>query len=480
MREHRFVRSAVAGCTLSLLLSGCGGPAEIEQAQRALAPDPAKTVTIQIHGWNLSGSTKDGMVGDDRGGGDIVDGIRRFSSLPHASSAPTAPNQITATEYYGAKLPSYYTAADEAEVKALKGVPRYALIVAKYARFVMQRSGAEGINLTCHSMGCLISRYLIENDVGGLASEGRIKRWVSFAGVVNGATLADIDDGKLTDLAKLIGLDLIDVAHMNRKWVESNVAVYDHKRVEGNNPVWAGILVHHVLATNPKIDTALSIPLMDLFGHGNVANDGIVLDDEMHLHRQDDAAQWATPSGALLPVGRSRHFANHFNISEQPGAQALAAAAITGKRRARIYLQSVTLLNDRETIFFDRAPAEVVVESKIRSPYVRAIDSSNPLLDEVTMERRNAPVLSLNKGDTKAVQQLLFDGPVFDAQTSLSVSLKLSETDFYPAAGINENLLSPNVALGSFEQDVPLSDGDYSVSTADVRFTVRVKIETLY
>jgi hypothetical protein len=483
MQEHRFVRSAVAGWTLSLLslwTAACGSPADVAESQRALTPDPARTVTIQVHGWNLSGSTKDGTVGDDRGGGDIVDGIRRFSSLPHGQTAPAAPNQIIATEYYGTKFPSYYTAADEAEVKAQKGIPRYALIVAKYARYVMQRSGADGINLTCHSMGCLISRYLIENDVGKLASEGRIKRWVSFAGVVNGAALADIDDGKLTDLAKLIGLDLIDVQHMNRKWVESNVAVYDHKRVEGNNPLFAGILVHHILATNPKIDTALGIPLMDLGGYGNVPNDGIVLGEEMHLARQADAATWQTPSGTRLPVGRSHHLSHHFNISEHPGAQALAAAALTGKRRVRVYLQSVTLLNDRESIFFDRPPAEVAVETRIRAPYVRAIDSSDPLLDEVTMERRNAPLVSMNKGETKAVQKLLFDGPVFDGQTSLGVSVKLSETDFYPAGGVNENLLSPNVALGSFDQEVPLSDGDYSASTADVRFTLRVKLESLY
>lgn len=483
MSAHRFVRCLATGWTLSFLLSGvsgCGGPVDPEQSQRALAPDPAKTVTIQVHGWNLSGSTDDGNVGDDRGGGDVVEGIRRFISLPHSSTDPNAPNQITATEYYGSKLPSYYTAADEAEVKAQKGIPRYALIVAKYARHVMARSGAEGINLTCHSMGCLISRYVIENDVGKLASEGRIKHWVSFAGVVNGVALADIDDGSLSKLAKLIGLDLIDVQHMNRKWVEANVVTYDNKRVEGNNPNWSGIQVHHILATNPKISTAWTIPLMDLRGYSTVPNDGIVLNEEMHLQKQADAAKWTTPSGTLLPVSLSRHLSDHFQISEHHGAQALAAAAISGKRRARIYLQSVTLVNDKESIFFDKPPAEVAVESRIRSPYVRSLDPSDPLLDEVTMERRNAPVLSMTKGETKTPQLLLFDGPVFDAQTSLSVNVKLAETDFYPAGGVNENLLSPNVALGTFDQEVPLMDGDYSASTGDVRFTLRVKIETLY
>ena len=84
----------------------------------------------------------------------------------------------------------------------------------------MQRSGAEGVNLTCHSMGCLISHYIIENDVEKLASEGKLRRWVSFAGVVGGAKLADLDRGKWLDpLAKLLGYDLIDVEHMSYDWV---------------------------------------------------------------------------------------------------------------------------------------------------------------------------------------------------------------------------------------------------------------------
>ena len=144
-------------------------------------PDPAKTVTIHVHGWNLSGASKTGTVGDDRGGGDAVDGIMRFSGLPHGQKSPTATDQIVATEYHGSTLPSYYTAADRAEVMALRAYP-----LRRHRRKIRAlrpaRSGAEGVNLTCHSMGCLISRYLIENDVEHLASDGKLRRWVSFAG----------------------------------------------------------------------------------------------------------------------------------------------------------------------------------------------------------------------------------------------------------------------------------------------------------
>lgn len=479
----------VASLSLPLCLGlvACGSPADElgEAAGRSsslfAAPDPGKTVTIHVHGWNLSGATKTGTVGDDRGGGDAVDGIMRFSGLPHGQKSPTAPNQIVATEYYGSTLPSYYTAADRAEVSALKGIPRYAAIVGKYARSVLARSGAEGVNLTCHSMGCLISRYLIENDVEHLVSDGKIRRWVSFAGVVGGAKLADIDKGRWLDAwARLLGLDLIDVEHMNRDWVEKNVAVYDHQRADGNNPAWSNVLVHHIVSTNPKIDRALSMPLMDLFGYGGAPNDGIVLAEEMYLHEQQPSARWKTPSGALLPVSTSHHFADHFTISDQASAQAIAAATVVGSRRVRVSLSSITLLRDKEHLFFDTAPAEIAVETKVRYPYVAAIDPTNPLISETTMERRVAPVFQMAKGETKSPSLLLFDGPVFDAQTSVALDIRLAETDFYPAAGINENALSPAETLGRFTQEVPLSTGDYTVTTADARFTLRVVVESLY
>ncbi len=471
----------------ALGLSACGSPLpeEAEPAERSssllAAPDPAKTVTIHVHGWNLSGATKTGTVGDDRGGGDAVDGIMRFSGLPHGQKSPTAANQIVATEYYGSTLPAYYTAADRSEVAALKGIPRYAAIVGKYARFVLARSGAEGVNLTCHSMGCLISRYLIENDVEQLVSDGKLRRWVSFAGVVGGAKLADIDKGRWLDAwARLLGLDLIDVEHMSRDWVEKNVAVYDHRRADGNNPAWSGLLVHHIVSTNPKIERALTMPLMDLFGYGAAANDGIVLAEEMYLHEQQPSARWKTPSGTLLPVSRSQHFADHFTITDQVSAQAIAAAGLVGSRRVRVSLSSVTLLRDKEHLFFDTAPAEIAVETKVRYPYVAAIDPSNPLISESTMERRVAPVFRMAQGETKAPGLVLFDGPVFDAQTSVALDVRLAETDFYPAAGINENALSPAETVGRFTQEVPLRNGDYSVSTADARFTLQVVVEPLY
>ena len=59
---------------------------------------------------------------------------------------------------------------------------------------------------------------------------------------------------------------------------------------------------------------------MDLFGYGGAANDGIVLAEEMYLHEQQPSARWPTPSGALLPVTRSHHFADHHDLRAELSA----------------------------------------------------------------------------------------------------------------------------------------------------------------
>ena len=103
----------------------------------------------------------------------------------------------------------------------------------------------------------------------------------------------------------------------------------------------------------------------------------------------------------------------------------------------------------------DTAPAEIAVESKVRYPYVAAIDPTNPRSARRPWSaawRRS----SHGPGETKSPSLILFDGPVFDAQTSIALDIRLAETDFYPAAGINENALSPTETLGTFTQEVPL------------------------
>src|SRR6185436_3040213 len=101
------------------------------------------------------------------------------------------------------------------------GVPRYAAIVARYARHVMEESGATQVNFVSASFGSLIVRWLIEKDVGGLAGEGRIARWLSAEGLLAGNWAASQDD--LVGILDAVEPQPIDVEHMSYDWVATHL-----------------------------------------------------------------------------------------------------------------------------------------------------------------------------------------------------------------------------------------------------------------
>src|SRR5262245_61771330 len=109
--------------------------------------DPARTATIVVGGFEQDGSQQSGVFGDVKVD-TLLDDIAALVSLPTSNDPANLdlPNVVTATQYYGDQAPAYYDAqdlADLAQVTAVwgGGVPRYALIVAKFARWLMERSG---------------------------------------------------------------------------------------------------------------------------------------------------------------------------------------------------------------------------------------------------------------------------------------------------------------------------------------------------
>src|SRR5262249_57120186 len=122
--------------------------------------------------------------------------------------------------------PAWYSAQDRAEVDAVTaswggGVPRYATIVAKFARHVLERSGASQVNFVSVSFGSLVVRWLIEKNVGGLAGEGRIDRWLTDEGVVCGNWPASRADA--IHFLDFLNLKPIDVHHMSHDWIDANL-----------------------------------------------------------------------------------------------------------------------------------------------------------------------------------------------------------------------------------------------------------------
>src|SRR5437867_5989207 len=220
--------------------------------------DPNATVTIYVHGLEAIGAVHHGVYGDDFHES-LLDTIASFAGLPtiESTGGSPPPNVVAATTYYGDTAPSYYSAADIAEIDRVAaqwggGVPRYALIVAKYARHILERSGAQQVNFVSVSFGSLIVRWLIEKNLEGLADEGRIARWLSIEGVVAGNWAASHED--LVNLVDVLEPLPIDVEHMSYGWIESNL---HSPRTQAADPAYANILVGTVASTDDRyIDAA--------------------------------------------------------------------------------------------------------------------------------------------------------------------------------------------------------------------------------
>ena len=149
--------------------------------------NPNTTCIVYIHGFDMSGWDQPGVYGDDM----WDDDLNMFANLvgqPTWLADPDAPNQIAATTYYGTTPPAWYTSQDIADVNAMPNyVPKYAMRSAKYIKRVIDRSpGCTGAVVLGGSFGAEITRYMIEHDLCGLASQQKICKWATAVGVVTG------------------------------------------------------------------------------------------------------------------------------------------------------------------------------------------------------------------------------------------------------------------------------------------------------
>ena len=349
--------------------------------------DDDTTITVWLHGFtNIGSKLATTVYGDQNGCGDVNTAFQTFGIDRPCGDTPqteTLPNNVVSMEYYGEVPASWMSMQDIADIEqypaqgGTTGLERYAVIAGKFIRHRMAISGATHVNLACHSMGCLISRYLIENDVEQLASQNVIVRWVTGSGVVAGARLARLyNNPQVQQVAAGIGLQLSDFVIMNPDYVQTYAAAWDHKLYEGNNPLLAGMLIHHVGATNPHIDQAAGIQLLDLYNPTDDPNDGIMFTEDEYFHSQSSAASVQTPSGEVVSATHSYIYEEHQAVPGNIGFQTIAAAAMTGRRKVIVSLESISLKIDREFDLISElteqgtAPAEVVVESSVSyDPY---------------------------------------------------------------------------------------------------------------
>jgi hypothetical protein len=415
-----------------------------------------------------------GAVGG--GCGDLGDAVTIFRTGNPCGGDPnfdTAPNQVVSVEYYGAIPATWMSQQDIMEVEQYPyiggptGLQRYGLIVAKFIKWRMAHTGATHVNLACHSMGCLLARYVIENDLEQLASQNKITRWVTGAGVIAGAQLARLYNNPQVQMAAVnIGLAVDDFALMNPDYVQAHASSYDHKLWQGNNPLFAGMLIHHVGATDPRVPQALNIQLLNLNNPQQDPNDGIMYTFDEMFASQSAAASVQTPSGQVVSATHSFLHIGHMNTTAGTDFKALLVAGLYHRRKVFITLDSITLKKDHEwslatPLELGAPPAEVVAETLVRyDPYTMPMYGVTALVDDDEMAYWSPPMFQQTQGTTLAPGQVIYAGPIFDDQTVLRLTLTLTESDYYQRYQVNESFPAfSDKQLIQVDQNITLANG---------------------
>lgn len=474
----------------------CGAP-PVFTGEKVYANDT--TLSVWLHGWSNKGDDDltTQVYGQASGCGGTLEEVRAFGVVRPCYDDPggaAAPNQLVKIEYWGALAPDWMPAAHVAEIEALPydegttALLRYALVAARAIRHRLDVTGATHVNLACHSFGCLVARTMLERDLAGLASEQRVVRWVTSAGVLAGARLSRLyDNPDVQNVGALIGLNLQDWVVMNPDFVTDNVAIWDHASHQGNNPLYRDMLIHHVAGTDPRVKAALNIQLLDLNNPGDEPNDGIMYSFDTFFHQQAPGAALHLPNGQVLPSTHSFVHEYHEYVPEHPAFAVLAAAGLFHSRKVLITLRSLELKDDREQDGpFDfsengSAPAEIAFEVDVRyDPYVSSAFGRPSLVAEQRLADRSPDLFQQAEGTSSQPQRRVFEGPIFDEMTELWLDLWLLEVDWYPRFGVLEWAADTHEALAAIHQSIPLVDGVVPFETEYAKGELKIEIKTLY
>jgi len=430
---------------------------------RATAP-PEQVATVVVHGFDPDGASGVGLFGADSSS-DYISTMAGILGLPISLADPLARNQVAYTTYYGDTYPAYYTQQDKDEIVAAgQGVPRYALIVAKYAEHVMQRSGAKQVNLLAVSFGGLISRYMIEKDLEGLASSGKIARWISIEGVVAGNWAATNGGQALKDyISQNYGTPMIDLEHMTYQWVEDNL---HNPRTSSASPFFGEFPVHFWQACNDDANNKV------LTGLSRKANDGVVL--------IEDAIFQTLPAGSkylgLMPTVSAIN-ATHEGTKSNTGIRAGIAAQLFGRKRVTITLTEVHIFESYETGFLGQG--EYVFGARIFSPKANELYGITTNINVRRADNNSLDYLRLPVGSTVHPGLIWFDDMILPGETELRVESIVEEVDNNLIYGIAEVFSSDDIhqAMKNVTQVIStVTPATYTLTTDDWTGEITVSI----
>ena len=438
--------------------------------------NPNTTATIVIHGFDPDGANQEGIFGEDVLDEILLQQVGDFAGLPvNDGSTSLPPNVIATTTYYGDTPPSYYSAQDIAELNAVTkqyggGIPRYALIIAKYARHVMDRSGASQVNIVSASLGSFVGRWMIEKDSDSLVSQSKVARWLSLEGVLCGNWAASNE--LVQDLWDDFGTPSIDVEHMKYEWIEANL---HSPRREADNPLLSEILIGMEMSSRDTAGDGTLTDIMLLEGDFH-ANDGVVTVDDSYFASMSEQSKFFG-----LPTTHSWMHVNHYELKDYQPAMMQIANFLTQRRRATLTITrlQVTDPDEPDDFWYDQMPAEIVLDSNVFSTLAQEMYGITEAVCTRGYEGVSSPIYEYQEhGEEQTLQHIVFDDFISESEELLAVDVGCFEIDWNEKYDVFE-LFEDDSSLGSTSINVNVSSPGTSTqefSTSNYNGTLTIEV----
>jgi len=439
-------------------------PTEVPTAAPTAEPVAQKSLTILVHGFNQDGYKEEGIYGAQEAidADEELANVVGFSSNYQGIDTNFSENIVISTTYYGDQAPDYYSAEDLQEVEsATKGIPRYALIVAKFARHIIEESNATKINFFSGSMGSLVTRYIIEKNIENLSSQDQIGKWFSAEGVIAGNYAAS--DSFLMLTSGFLDLDAPEVEHMDYDWVAQTFG----ERKIGMSPYYQNILIGFESST--KEDDLDSVLTNYLSLQGTYyPNDGYQLVKDTYFTIENSAYAY----NGEQPT-QSYFHENHTGLGKNVAAWSQLSLFFTSTKRVKLTLTQVRVDSLHEQV---NDTAEIVFASNVYSPYLLSTAGITEAIDKRDINGGNLPIEPyISAGETRVINQALFDAFVSPNETSLTLEIAGYEIDESWRYDVDEGGTSME-SIGSGTSDIPVEEGLYPIEGADWVGEVQVEI----
>jgi len=435
----------------------------------------SKTVTLYIHGYRQKGFEKEGDYG--RGWyNTFYDNLKEFTQLPsidyediNSFDKDNFYNFLTSIDYYGQTMPSYYDQEDSDEIEEVNqkyggGIPKYALIVAKYIKYIIDKTEAQKVNIVSVSMGSLVTRWMIEKNLENLSSDKKIEKWISVEGVIRGNyALSQVDNSSILNL---FFTHSPETEQMKYDWIKENLNPNPN---EMNSPYYDNILVGQISLTDGTKSNSLLKYVLPLYG-GFQPNDGMQILQDTYFDPIKNSIQ--------IPTHTILH-GDHIDIKNNKGAFANIASFLEPKKRVRLTLIDTTVTDIHEDISSRNRGSEIIFESRIFSEEANQRWNVDEAIDERLFDSGALKIHNYDEaGVTYSLDEMIFNSFVSKDEKELSVSIESYEIDRSSIYNINEtNKVSKKESLGEATQIVPLKNGTYDISAQD--WSGKIKVEVL-